>query len=150
MKTNAKTVEEYLAQLPDDRRTEIEAIRKVVLKSLPKGYEETLQYGSIAYVVPLKAYPKGYLHRKNEAIAYAAVANQKNYISLYLMSVYAGEGATWFREAYKESGKKLDMGKSCVRFKKVDDLALDVIRQAIARMPMKDYIAMCDSVWSKK
>jgi hypothetical protein len=149
-KNPAITVKEYLATLPEDRRAEVVKLRGLIRKHLPKGYKEVIQYGVIAYVVPLKAYPQGYLHRKTEAIPYAALANQKNHISLYLMSIYRKEDAEWFRKTYKDTGKKLNMGKTCVRFKKAEDLALDVIGKAVARLPMDKYIAMCDSVWASR
>ncbi len=141
MKSSAKTAKEYLDQLPPDRRTAIEAVRKVILKNLPKGYEETMQYGMISYVVPLARYPDGYLGRKNEPLPYASLASQKNHMAIYLMTIYGDKKAeAWFKNAYKTGGKKLDMGKSCVRFKKLDDLALDVIGNAIALIPVEDYI----------
>ena len=149
MKSKASTVTEYLAELPEDRRAAIQAVRKTIRKHLPKGYKEVFQYGMIGYVVPLKAYPAGYLNRKTEAVPYVCLASQKNYMSIYLMSVY-GPGEAQFRQEYAATGKKLDMGKSCVRFKKVDDLALDVIGKAVARWPMNEYLAMCESLWEKR
>jgi hypothetical protein len=135
----ARTVDEYLAELPPDRRAAIAAVRKVILGNLPKGYEETMQYGMISYVVPLKRYPVTY---NKQPLGIAALASQKNYMSVYLMSVYGDkETERWFTEAFRASGKKLDMGKSCVRFKKLDDLPLDVIGQAIARAPVDEFIA---------
>jgi len=110
MKSKATTVEEYLAQLPSDRRDAIEAVRKVVLKNLPTGYEEVLQYGMLGYVVPLKTFPSGYLNRKNEPLPYVCLASQKNYMSIYLMSAYGDEEAQ-FRREYEATGKRLDMGK---------------------------------------
>lgn len=144
MKRKAATVEEYLDQLPEDRRTALQAVRKVILKHLPKGYEEVVQYGMLGYVVPLKAFPAGYLNRKNEPLPYICLASQKNYMTIHLMSVY-GDGEGQFRKDYQATGKKLDMGKACVRFKKVEDLALDVIGQAIAKYPMKKWIAICEA-----
>jgi hypothetical protein len=150
MKSKAATVKEYLAQLPEDRRQAIEAVRKVILKNLPKGYEEVVQYGMLGYVVPLKAFPGGYLNRKNEPLPYICLGSQKNYMSLYMMSVYGNtQSAEWFRKAYKESGKRLDMGKSCVRFRKLDDLPLDVIAKAIALIPMKKWIEIAEEAWKK-
>jgi hypothetical protein len=145
MKSSAATVKDYLASLPADRRLVIESVRDVILKNLPEGYVETIQYGMLAYVVPLDLYPAGYLNRKTEPLPYAALASQKNYMSLYLMGVYAGPDASWFRDAYKASGKKPDIGKSCVRFRKLEDLPLDVVGQAVARFPVKEFIRMCES-----
>jgi hypothetical protein len=149
MKSNASTVAEYLDDLPEDRRAAIQAVRKTIRKYLPKGYKEVFQYGMIGYVVPLKAFPRGYLNRKDEPVPYVGLASQKNYMSIYLMSVY-GPGEAQFRKEYAATGKKLNMGKSCVRFRKVDDLALDVIGKAVARWPMKDFMAMCESLWEKR
>jgi len=149
MKSKATTVEAYLDQLPEDRRAALQAVRKVIVKHLPKGYEETLQYGMIGYVVPLKAYPAGYLNRKNEPIAYVCLASQKNYMSIYLMSVY-GDAEGKFRKEYEATGKKLDMGKSCVRFKKVEDLPLEVIGRAVAKWPMTEFVAMCEAAWKSR
>jgi hypothetical protein len=148
MKKKAATVEEYLDQLPEDRRAAVQSVRKVILKHLPKGYEEVVQYGMLGYVVPLKAFPAGYLNRKNEPLPYICLASQKNYLTIHLMSVY-GDTAGQFREEYLATGKKLDMGKACIRFKKVEDLALDVIGQAVAKWPMKKWIAMCEAAWKR-
>jgi Domain of unknown function (DU1801) len=144
MKSKASTVEEYLAGLPEDRRAAIQAVRKVILKNLPKGYEEVLQYGVLGYVVPLKVFPSGYLNRKNEPLPYICLASQKNYMSIYMMSVY-GDAEAEFRKEYKATGKRLDMGKCCVRFRKLEDLPLDVIGKAVARYPMKKWIEICVS-----
>jgi hypothetical protein len=146
MKGEATTIDEYLEGLPGERRQAIKAVRQIILKHLPKGYEECVQYGMIGYVVPLTEFPAGYLNRKTEPLPFACLASQKNYMSLYLMSVY-GDAESSFRKEYKDSGKKLDMGKSCVRFKNVDDLALDVIGREIAKWPMKKWIAMCETAW---
>lgn len=141
VQSKAKTIEEYLAELPPDRRDAINAVRKVILKNLPKGYEEMMQYGMIGYAVPLKLYPAGYHCDPSQPLCYCALASQKNYLSLYLMCVYGDkETHKWFVKEYKASGKKLDMGKSCIRFKKLDDLPLDVIGQAVARMPVRKLI----------
>ena len=117
-------------------------MRDVILKNLPKGYEEGMQYGMIGYYVPHSIYPAGYHCDPRQPLPFACLASQKNYMSLYMMCVYGdGEDATRFREAWAKTGKKLDMGKSCIRFKKLDDLPLEVIGQAIKRMPVKKYIA---------
>jgi hypothetical protein len=148
MKSSAKTVDEYIEQLPEERRTAIQMVRKVILKNLPKGYEEVMQYGMLGYVVPLKEYPTGYLRRKNEPVPYVCLASQKNYMSIYLMSVY-GDAEAAFRKEYQTTGKKLDMGKCCVRFRKIEDLSLEMIGKAVASWPMKKWMAMCDGAWKK-
>jgi hypothetical protein len=138
MQSEATTVEAYLAELPADRRAAIEAVRKAILASLDGGYEEGMQYGMIGYYVPLSRFPNTY---NGHPLAIAGLASQKQYMSLYLMSVYAhAETRRWFEDAYREAGKKLDMGKSCVRFKRIEDLPLDVIGETIARTTIEDYI----------
>src|SRR5215475_1407276 len=135
MPATAKTVDEYLQSLPDEPRAVIQAVRKVILKHLPEGYAECLQYGMIGYVVPHSVYPAGYHCDPRQPLPLAGLAAKKNYFALHLMAVY-GDDATdqWFRKAYLATGKKLDMGKACLRFKKLDDLPLDVIGQLIARI----------------
>ena len=142
-RSQATTVEEYLDELADDRRETVEAVRDVVNANLPDGYEETVQFGMISYVVPLERYPKTY---NRQALQYAGLASQKNYVSLYLMNVYGDqETERWFLDRYKASGKRLDMGKSCVRFKSVDDLPLDLVGEAVARTSVDEYIAVYET-----
>ncbi len=141
MTSKAKTVKEYLAGLPADRRGAIEAVRKVILKSLDKGYEEGMQYGMIGYFVPHSIYPDGYHCDSKQPLPFAGLASQKNYMSVYLSCVYGNpEQEAWFRKEWAKTGKKLDMGKACIRFKKPEDLALDVIGKAIARVPVKQFV----------
>src|SRR5262245_49296162 len=140
MQSRATSVTEYLASLPAERRKELATVRAAIKKRLPKGYAETLQYGMISYVVPLKLYPGGYLGKKDVPLPFASLAAQKNYFAVYLMNVYGDpELERWFRGAFAKSGKKLDMGKSCVRFKRAEDLPLEVIAEAVARTPVDDY-----------
>ena len=146
MQSKAATVEQYLSELPADRREAIEAVRRVVLKNLDKDYEEGMQYGMIGYYVPHRVYPAGYHCDPKQPLPFAGLASQKNHMALYLMCVYGdSEHSRWFREAWARTGKKLDMGKSCVRFKKLSDLALDVIGEAIKRVPAKKYIEYCEA-----
>jgi hypothetical protein len=157
MQSKAQTVQDYLASIPRDRREAISAVRKVILQNLDKDYEEGMTYGMIGYYVPHRIYPAGYRCNPKMPLPFANLGSQKNYMSLHLMCVYeaceAGEGATglakWFRAAWAKTGKKLDMGKACIRFKNADDLALDVIGEAIRRVPVKDYIAFCDAAFQK-
>lgn len=128
MEPTASTVHEYLESLPDERKQAISKLRTLIKKHLPKGYEEGIQYGMISYHVPLSVYDKTY---NGLPLGYIAVASQKNYISLYLMSVY-GDNEKTFRTDYQQSGKKLNMGKSCVRFKHYEDLPEAVIAAAVA------------------
>lgn len=148
MQSAAPTVREYLDSLPGERRAILDAVREVILANLDAGYSEAMQYGMIGYAVPHSVFPAGYHCSPDQPLPFAALASQKNYVSLYLMGLYTGsscDGETgevrWFREAWEQSGKKkLDMGKSCIRFKKLDDVPLDVIGEAIRRMPAKLYI----------
>ena len=142
-RSNAGSVEVYLGMLPEDRRESISVVRNAILENLPAGYEETLQHGMIAYVIPLAAYPITY---NKLPLLYAALASQKNYMSVYLMNIYANlENEEWFIGRYKASGKKLDMGKSCIRFKKLEDLPVELIGEAIARTPMAEYIQIYEA-----
>jgi len=145
MQSKATTVDAYLKELPPDRRSAIEAVRKVILKNLDKDYEEGMQYGMIGYHVPHKLYPAGYHCDPKQPLPFACLASQKNYMSVYLMTEYP-IGDDWFRKAWAKTGKKLDMGKTCIRFKRVEDLALDVIGESIKRMPLKKYIQVYESV----
>jgi hypothetical protein len=142
----ATTVDEYLAGLPEDRRQSVEKVRELILANLPDGYEEGIEFGALSYHVPLERYPKTYNKRP---LSYVALANQKNYITLYLMCVY-GDVESKFREEYGKTGKKLDMGKSCLHFKKVDDLALDFIAREIASCSPDEYIARYEAARSRK
>jgi len=130
MQSDATTVEAYLAELPEDRREAISTVRDLILANLPAGYEEMMQYGMIGYVIPLARYPETY---NGEPITYIGLASQKRYMSLYLNGVYSDQEAD-FRERYEASGKKLDMGKGCVRFTKLDKLPLDVIAEEVGRV----------------
>ena len=147
MQSKATTVEKYLAELPPDRRAAIAAVRAVILQNLPSGYEEGMLYGMIGYYVPHSLYPEGYHCDPTQPLGFACLASQKNYMSLYMMSVYGdSEHARQFQSDWAKSGKKLDMGKSCIRFKKLDDLPLDVIGRAIGRVKAKNYIAVCQAM----
>lgn len=150
MQSKATTVTQYLASLPADRRKAIEAVRKVILKNLPKGYEEGIQYGMIGYFVPHSVYAPGYHCDPKQPLPFAGLASQKNHMAVYLMCVYMdAEQEAWFREAWTKAGKKLDMGKSCVRFKKIEDVPLEVIGQVIKRVPVKKFIENYEAVIKK-
>src|SRR6185369_4464443 len=141
MQSKATTVEQYLKELPAERRGAISAVREVIKRNLDKAYEEGMLYGMIGFYVPHSLFPAGYHCDPTKPLGFCCLASQKNYMSLYMMTTY-GEGPeqTWFKEAWAKTGKKLDMGKSCIRFKKLDDLPLDVIGEAIRRVPAKKYI----------
>jgi hypothetical protein len=144
--SKAATVEEYLAELPDDRREVVSTVRDMVLRNLPEGYRESMAYGMIGYGIPLERYPNTY---NGQPLAYAAIAAQKNYYALYLMNVYGGEQEQALRDAFAQAGKKLDMGKSCIRFKKLEDLPLDALGPIIAGTPPEAYIAHYEAVRAK-
>lgn len=139
VQSGAQTVEEYLHSLPEDRKQALTMLREVILENLPDGYEEGMQYGMIGYYVPLERYPDTY---NGQPLAYINLASQKNYISLYLNCVYSSEGEKdWFTTEWAASGKKLNMGKSCVRFRKLHDIPLDLIGRTVARTSVDGYIA---------
>jgi hypothetical protein len=150
MKSTATTVREYLEQLPADRRASIESVRAVILKNLDPLFEEGMQYGMIGYYVPHRVYPPGYHCDPAEPLPFVCLASQKNYMSVYLGCVYGhAERERWFHEAWAKAGKKLDMGKSCVRFRKLDDLALDVLGEAIRQETAKAFIRRYEATsWS--
>ncbi|HET9425820.1 MAG TPA: DUF1801 domain-containing protein [Gemmatimonadaceae bacterium] len=134
----ASTAEDYLADLPADRRATIETVRRVVKKNLPRGYQEFVSWGMLNYGIPLSRFPNTY---NGQPLCYAALAAQKNYCSLYLMSVYGDKKhEAKLREGFEAAGKKLDMGKSCVRFQSPDDLPLDVVGELIASVSADRWI----------
>src|SRR2546429_3408233 len=123
----ASTVAQYLAALPADRRAALSAVRKAINENLPEGYEEGMQFGMIGWYVPLSAYPAGYGENPKVPLSFVALGSQKSGMVLHFLCFYGHPTlSTWFTSEYKKSGKKLDMGKGCVRFKKLDDLALGV------------------------
>lgn len=150
MQSKATTVDQYLAELPVDRRRALQALREVILKNIDKGYVECMGYGMMGYAVPHSIFPAGYHCDPKQPLPFAGMASQKQYMSLYLMCLYGDAGAAdelrWFQAAWAKSGKKkLDMGKSCIRFKSIDDLPLDVIGEAFRRMPVKKYVALYEA-----
>jgi len=138
----ASTVTEYLAALPADRREALNEVRGGINRALPPGYKEGIQFGMISWFVPLSTYPAGYGSNKKEALPLISVASQKSYMALHMVCFY-GQPALreWFTAKYAKSGKKLDMGQGCLRFKTLPELALDVVESTVARLPVKDYIA---------
>ena len=148
VQSKAQTVKGYLDELPADRRKEIAKVRSVVKKNLPKGYCESMGFGMICYVIPLARYPDTY---NKQPLGTAALAAQKNYNALYLMGAYADpKRRKQLEDAFKKSGKKIDMGKSCLRFRKADDLPLDAIGDIIASTPPEKMIAMYEAARPKK
>lgn len=150
MQSKATTVDAYLKSLPNDRREAIDAVRAVILKNLDKGFQETMQYGMITYCVPHTLYPPGYHCNPAQALPFASLASQKNHMAVYLMSVYGiGDSEQRFRDQWAKSGKKLDMGKSCVRFKKLEDVALEAIGDAINYLSAAEYIKAYEAILEK-
>jgi hypothetical protein len=142
VQTDAATVEEYLAELPEDRREAVSAVRDVILANLPEGYEEVMAWGMISYEVPLATHPDTY---NGKPLCYAGLAAQKRHVSLYLMGVYASpELEQRLRDGFAEAGLKPDLGKSCLRFRRLDQLPLAVIGDLIAATPVDDFIALHD------
>lgn len=138
MKSDAGTVVEYLAALPEERREAISAVRDTVNAHLPDGYVETMAFGMISWVIPLEDYPDTY---NGQPLGIVSLASQKNHMALYLMGLYSSEPElAWFEQQYAERGMRLDMGKSCVRFKRLEQVPLDVIGSVVERVPPAAYI----------
>jgi hypothetical protein len=138
VQSDATTPAAYIAEMPADRQAAIKAVRKTIRANVPKGFQEMMDFGMIVWAIPLKRYPDTY---NGHPLGVVALANQKNYMALYLFGEYAdNKERAWFEKSWKAAGKKLDMGKSCLRFKKLDDLALDVIAEAVSRVSVEDQI----------
>ena len=148
MKSNAKTIEEYLSEMPPDRRQAIKKVRRTILDNLPEGYEEVMNWGMITYQVPLKIYPDTY---NKKPLMYAAIANQKNHMALYLTGIYMDDEFNQdFEQKYRATGKRYDVGKSCVRFRKLDDLPLGLIGESIQSIDMEEFIQRTREISTKK
>jgi hypothetical protein len=146
----ATSVTEYLRSLPEDRRAALEAVRAVILKNMDKPFREGIQYNMIGYAVPHDVYPAGYHCDPRQPLPYAGLASQKGHMSLYMMALYMNpENEKWFKQAWAKSGKKLDMGRACIRFKKLEDLPLDLIGEAFKRFDAKSYIASYEANLAK-
>jgi hypothetical protein len=142
MQSTAPTVEAYLASLPADRREAIERVRTVINENLPSGYAEGMQYGMIGWFVPHAVYPPGYHCDPKQPLPFVSLASQKNHMAVYLCSVYMAPGElAWFEQAWRATGKRLDMGKSCVRFKTLDGVALGVLGESVSRWPVPRFVA---------
>jgi hypothetical protein len=146
--SNAATPDEYLAELPDDRRGLVGAVRDTIVANLPDGFVEEMSFGMLSYVIPLDDFPNTY---NGQPLGVVALANQKRHVSVYLMGIYADEGERdWFVESWKATGKRLDMGKSCVRFTRLENVALDVIGEAVSRVSPADLIAAHEAVHGQR
>ncbi|MBN1856647.1 MAG: DUF1801 domain-containing protein [Dehalococcoidia bacterium] len=138
MRSDAATVEQYLGELPEERRHAISAVRKVILANLPAIYEEMMNWGMITYQVPLSVYPHTYNKRP---LMYAALASQKNHMALYLTTLYKDDAAREaFRRRYRATGKRMDMGRTCVRFRTIEDLPLDLVGETISAVSVPQFI----------
>lgn len=149
MQSKATTVQAYLSALPDDRRKALEALRKVIRANLPRGYQETIQYGMIGYSVPHSVYPAGYHCDPKQPLPFASIASQKNHLAIYLFCIYCDpKEQARFVTSWKKAGHKLDMGKGCVRFKRLEDVPLDVVGDAISRIPVDAFVAAYEAALS--
>ena len=138
----ASTVTEYLAELSADRREALNGVRKGINRALPPGYKEGIQFGMISWFVPLSTYPAGYGGNKKVALPLISLASKKGYMALHMICFYGQpELREWFVAQYAKSGKKLDMGQGCLRFKTLPDLALDVVEKTVAKLPVEKYVA---------
>ena len=148
MRSQASTVKDYLAELPPDRREAIAAVRQTILANLPSGYEEVMNWGMITYQVPLEIHPDTY---NKKPLMYAALANQKNHMAVYLTGIYMDEGLEQeFEVKYRATGKRYDVGKSCVRFRKLEDLPLELIAESIQAQEMEEFIRRTGEVSPRK
>ncbi|MEO0038729.1 MAG: hypothetical protein RIQ59_1940 [Bacteroidota bacterium] len=152
MKSEAKTPDEYLAELPEDRKVAIQKLREVALKNLPTGFKEVISYGMLGYVVPHEIYPKGYHCTPKLPLPFFNVASQKNSINIYHMAIYADANLyNWFVEEYpKHSAAKLDMGKGCIRFKKIDAIPFELIGELLSKITPQQWIEMYENAFIKK
>jgi uncharacterized protein YdhG (YjbR/CyaY superfamily) len=151
MQIKANTPEAYIAQIPEDRIPYFEQLRATILNHIPEGFEEQMSYGMIGYVVPKSIYPNGYHCNTDLPLPFVNIASQKNFIAVYHMGVYAKkELLDWFVNEYpKYSKRKLDMGKSCIRFKKMDDIPYQLIGELSAKMTVKEWIDIYENAWKK-
>jgi uncharacterized protein YdhG (YjbR/CyaY superfamily) len=143
LRTKVRSVTQYLAALPADRRSALAKVRQVIRKHLPPGYRESFNWGAITWEVPLSRYPDTY---NGQPLCYAALASKKNHASLYLMMAYMNPTLTRrLQDGFRAAGKRLDMGKACIRFRKADDLALEVIAEMVASTPLERYVARAEA-----
>ena len=150
MSATPTTPKQYLESLPEDRRKAIRKVRAAINKALPKGYREGMQYGMIGWFVPHSVFPDGYHCDPRQPVPFAGLASQKNYMSLYLMCIYADpKHRAWLQKEWTKTGKKLRMGKSCIRFKKVEELPLELIGEAVARVPVDVFLARYEALIPK-
>jgi uncharacterized protein YdhG (YjbR/CyaY superfamily) len=143
MQIKAKTPEEYIENIPDNRKEAVRKLRKIILENLPKGFTETIDYGMIGYVVPHSIYPKGYHADSKQPLPFINLASQKNYISLYHMGLYCNKDLLgWFTKEYSNyTTRKLDIGKGCMRFKNPEQIPFSLIGELVSKITVRDWIA---------
>lgn len=147
MRSTAETVNQYIEELPEDRKEPIRIVRETILKSLPEGYEEVMNWGMITYQVPLSVYPDTY---NGKPLMYAALASQKKHMAVYLTGIYMNEDSgKMFEKEYIATGKRYDAGKSCIRFRKLDDLPLDLVSKVISSMSVERFIKGVEKIRRK-
>ncbi|MBE7441501.1 MAG: DUF1801 domain-containing protein [Flavobacteriales bacterium] len=151
MKANGTTVQEILTNLPADRAEPFNKLHNIIVKNLPKGFEAAISYGGLGYVVPHSIYPTGYHCKPSEPLPFAGIASQKNSINFYHMGIYANPDLlNWFVAEYpKHSKQKLDMGKSCIRFKKLDEIPYQLIGELMKKMTVKDWVTIYETNYKK-
>lgn len=152
MQSTAKTPQEYIDSLPEGRKTVISKLRNVILKNIPEGFEEMMGYGMLGFAVPHTIYPNGYHCDPKLPLPFLGIASQKNFVALYHMGIYADPKlSTWFVTEYPKHAKtKLDMGKSCIRFKKMEDIPYDLIGDLASKITVQDWISMYENNFKKK
>lgn len=148
MQSNAPTVAQYLEELPEERKAVMKKLHNSIKKNLPKGFKDIMQYGMISYVVPHSLYPAGYHCKPSDALPFMSLASQKNFIAVYHMGVYSDPAINkWFTEAYAKSGAgKLDMGKSCIRFKNISKIPVELIGELSSKVTPEEWIATYEKV----
>ena len=151
MQIKAKTPEEYIAQIPEDRIPYFEKLRKTILQNIPKGFEEQMSYGMIGYVVPKSLYPEGYHCNTELPLPFTNIASQKNFIALYHSGIYASKDIhDWFVNEYpKHCKRKLDMGKSCIRFKKAEEIPFELIAELMQKMTVEEWVNLYENTLKK-
>ena len=152
MQSDAKNPQEYLDALPEERKAAMNQLRKTVIENLPTGFQEAMSYGMLSYVVPHDLYPKGYHCQPELPLPFINIASQKNFIAFYHMGIYADKNLhNWFVTAYPKHTKlKLDMGKSCIRFKKMEDIPYQLIAELVSKISVEDWISSYESNFIRK
>lgn len=151
MQSKALTVNDYLDEIPEERKDGFNKLRNVILKNIPEGFQEGMGYGMLGYAVPHALYPAGYHCNPKDPLPFAGLASQKNFIAFYHMGIYANpEILNWFTSEFpKHSKKKLDMGKSCIRFKKPEDIPFELIGELMQKITVADWISTYETQFKK-